>query len=204
MLLHTADHRYSSWSMRPWLLMKMAGIPFEVREHEFLDDIARQREQWRGFSPTSQVPVLQDGALCIWDSLAICLYIAERYPQAWPEDAAARAWAYAATAEMHSGFAVLRRDCPFRVTPASVVMHPDLMTDIRRINELWLQGLRNFSGDYLAGRDFGVVDAFYAPVVFRIRYYGLDDHVDSEVQRYIDRMMALPAVQEWVKNCQNQ
>lgn len=200
MLLHIGDHRSSSWSMRPWLLMKMADIPFEVQEHEFLDDLTLQREQWRIFSPTSKVPVLQDGALCIWDSLAICLYIAERYPQAWPSDVAARAWAYSATAEMHSGFAVLRHECPFRITPANVDMHAELATDLYRINALCLQGLQSFGGDYLAGRDFGVVDAFYAPVVFRIHYYGLEDYVEPDIRCYIDRMMALPAVQEWIKH----
>ena len=118
MILHIADKKQSSWSLRPWLLLRMAGVPFDEQEHAFMEDKAAQRAAWRSVSPTSKLPVLHDNGLIIWDSLAICLYLAERYPQMLPENAAARAWSYCAAAEMHAGFTELRMQCPFRITPA--------------------------------------------------------------------------------------
>ena len=111
MILHIGDKKISSWSMRAWLALKAAGAVFEEREHVFLDDWDEQRRQWGKFSPTAQVPVLIDGETCIWDSLAICLYIGGRFPEVWADDAAARAWSYSAAAEMHAGFTVLRSRC---------------------------------------------------------------------------------------------
>lgn len=199
MLLHIGDKHISSWSLRPWILLKMADIPFAEEVHAFLPDRTTQRRLWRAFSPTAQVPVLHDGELVIWDSLAICLYLGERYPQLWPDDRAARAWAYAASAEMHAGFTALRSQCGFTVHPAAPITAPDaaLAADLDRLNTLWAEGLGRFGGDYLAGGRFTVPDAFYVPVVLRLHHYGLAGHLSSAAQDYLARILALPALQAW-------
>ncbi|MDO4642064.1 MAG: glutathione S-transferase [Neisseria sp.] len=201
MRLHIANKERSSWSLRPWLMLKMAGIEFEEELHLFLDDLAQQRQQWSSFSPNSKVPVLVDGDVTVWDSLAICLYLGERYPNIWPEDKAARIWAYSAAAEMHSGFPELRTQCDFRITPVEVPLVPDanLAAEVRRINELWQQGLTRFGGDFLAGNRFSAADAFYAPVALRLLNYGLLDYLSSDVAAYVKRIAALDAVQEWCR-----
>ena len=199
MLLHIGDKHISSWSLRPWILLKMADIPFTEEVHAFLPDRAAQRRLWRAFSPTAQVPVLHDGDLLIWDSLAICLYLGERYPQIWPDERAARAWAYAASAEMHAGFTALRSQCNFTVRPAAPITVPDtvLAADLDRLNTLWTEGLTRFGGDYLAGGRFTVADAFYAPVVLRLHHYGLADRLSPAARNYLARILALPALQAW-------
>lgn len=199
MLLHIGDKHISSWSLRPWILLKMADIPFAEEVHAFLPDRTTQRRLWRAFSPTAQVPVLHDGELVIWDSLAICLYLGERYPQLWPDDRAARAWAYAASAEMHAGFTALRSQCGFTVRPAAPITAPDaaLAADLDRLNTLWTEGLGRFGGDYLAGGRFTVPDAFYVPVVLRLHHYGLAGRLDPAARDYLARILALPAVQAW-------
>lgn len=199
MRLHIASKERSSWSLRPWLMLKMAGIEFEEEIHLYLDDLAQQRQQWHAFSPTSKVPVLVDGDVTVWDSLAICLYLGERYPNIWPEDKVARAWAYSAAAEMHSGFPELRTQCDFRVTPVEMPLVPDanLAAELQRINELWQQGLTRFGGDFLTGNRFSVADAFYAPVVLRLLNYGLLDCLSEKATAYAKRIMDLGAMQEW-------
>ena len=199
MLLHIGDKHISSWSLRPWILLKMADIPFTEEVHAFLPDRAAQRRLWRAFSPTAQVPVLHDGDLLIWDSLAICLYLGERYPQIWPDERAARAWAYAASAEMHAGFTALRSQCNFTVRPAAPITVPDavLAADLDRLNTLWSEGLTRFGGDYLAGGRFTVADAFYAPVVLRLHHYALADRLSPAARNYLARILALPALQAW-------
>ena len=117
--LHIGSKHISSWSLRPWLLMKVLLIPFAETVHHFIADKAEQRRRWRAFSPNSQVPALDDGGRTVWDSLTIAEYLAERHPQVWPQDAAARAWARCAAAEMHSGFPVLRTVCNFTLEPAA-------------------------------------------------------------------------------------
>lgn len=193
--LITANRNYSSWSLRPWLLMKALGIPFEDRLVEFAtpDNYA----DFRSFSPTGQVPVLIDGERTIWDSLGITLYLTERHPGVWPADEPARAWAYAATCEMHGGFAALRSaytmNVGVRVAPHAAA--PALQRQIARLAELWAEGLARFGGPWLAGEAFSAVDAFYAPVAFRVRTYGLDVGVVG--QAWVDHVLAHPAMREW-------
>ena len=197
LLLHIDSGRDSSWSLRPWLMMKMAGIPFAVCEHDFLDDVAEQRRQWRAFSPTAKIPVLEDGAVRVWDSLAICLYLAECHPQLWPDDATARAWAYAAVADMHAGFAALRSRCPFPLQAPAVTVDAELGAEVARLDELWQQGLQAFGGSYLAGSRFTLADAFYAPVVLRLQHYGLAGGMSTASQDYMAWIHNLPTLREW-------
>lgn len=197
--LITANRNYSSWSLRPWLLMKALDIPFVDRIEPFTKPV--NYDEFRGFSPTGQVPVLIDsvngGDRTIWDSLGIALYLMERHPQVWPSDEAARAWAYSAVCEMHGGFSALRNDCTMNV---GVRVKPKPMSDalkanVARIAELWGEGLSRFGGPWLAGPNFTVADAFYAPVAFRVRTYGLDVGVMG--QTWVDHILAHPAMLEW-------
>ncbi|WP_070157150.1 glutathione S-transferase family protein [Sphingobium phenoxybenzoativorans] len=193
--LITANRNYSSWSLRPWVLMKALGIPVEDRIEPFTKPV--NYEDFRSFSPTGQVPLLIDGERSIWDSLGIALYLADRHDGVWPQDEAARAWAQCAVAEMHSGFSTLRNDCTMnvgvRVKPKA--MSAALQKDVGRLAELWAQGLDSFGGPWLAGPDFSAVDAFFAPVAFRVRTYGLE--VGAAGQAWVDRMLAHPAMQQW-------
>ena len=192
--LITANRNYSSWSLRPWLLMTALDIAFEDRIEPFTKP--QNYDAFRSFSPTGQVPVLIDGERVIWDSLGIALYLADRHDDVWPIDPAARAWAQSAACEMHSGFSALRNDCTMnvgvRVTPKP--MSAALTANVARIGELFEQGLTRFGGPWLAGKDFGAVDAFFAPVAFRVRTYGLDVGAG---QAWVDAMLAYPAMLEW-------
>ena len=196
--LITANRNYSSWSLRPWVLMTMLGIKFEDRIEPFAAD--SNYESFRAFSPTGQVPVLVDGARTIWDSLGIALYLADRHEGVWPTDPAARAWAQSAVTEMHGSFSALRNDCTMnvgvRVRPKP--MSDALNRDVGRITELWARGLDSFSGPYLAGPQFTLVDAFYAPVVFRVRTYGLD--VGHAGKEWVNHMLGLAPMLAWEKD----
>lgn len=193
--LITANRNYSSWSLRPWVLMKALGIPFTDRLEPFAQSV--NYAAFRTFSPTGQVPTLIDGERTIWDSLGITLYLADRHAGVWPQDHGARAFAQSAVPEMHSGFATLRTDCPMnvgvRVEPA--MPSPALNRDIGRLAELWGEGLGRFGGPFLAGAAFTAVDAFYAPVAFRVRTYGLN--VGPVGRQWVDHMLAHPAMREW-------
>ncbi|MEN9289508.1 MAG: hypothetical protein RL317_1131 [Pseudomonadota bacterium] len=193
--LITANRNYSSWSLRPWLLMKALGLSFEDRLEPFLKP--NNYADFRAFSPTGQVPVLQHEGRTIYDSLGITLYLADRHPAVWPEDADARAWAQCAVVEMHSGFSALRNDCTMNV---GVRVRPKPMSDalkanVARITELWAEGLSRFGGPYLAGPQFSAADAFFAPVAYRVRTYGLD--VGASGQAWVDHILAHPAMQQW-------
>jgi len=193
--LITANRNYSSWSLRPWLLMKALGIAFEDQIVQFAKP--DNYDDFRAFSPTGQVPVLIDGDRTIWDSLGITLYLAERHPSVWPADEAARAWAQCATAEMHGGFGALRNDCTMNVG-VRVATKPEsaaLKRQVARLGELWAEGLSRFGGPWLAGPEFTAVDAFYAPVAFRVRTYGLD--VGADGARWVARILDHPAMREW-------
>jgi len=194
--LYIANKNYSSWSLRPWVLMREHGIDFDERLMVFADPQSNW-EAFRRFSPNGRVPCLVDGETTVWDSLAIVEYLAERHPGIWPTDAAARAWARCAAAEMHSGFGALRdrcaMNCGIRVRLNEIPQA--LQRDIERVNELWNQGLARFGGPFLAGAAFGAVDAFYAPVVFRVQTYGLPLH--GRAPQYVQTMLTLPAMQSW-------
>ncbi|MCI4591624.1 glutathione S-transferase family protein [Sphingobium sp. BYY-5] len=193
--LITANRNYSSWSLRPWVLMKALGIAFDDRIEPFAS--ATNYAAFRSFSPTGQVPALVDGDRTVWDSLGIILYLADRHAGVWPADEAARAFAQCAAAEMHSGFSALRNDCTMNVG-VRVDLHlpsPALNRDIARLRELWEQGLERFGGPFLAGKDFTALDAFYAPVAFRVRTYGLD--VGPVARAWVDHMLAHPAMRQW-------
>lgn len=192
--LITANRNYSSWSLRPWVLMKALGIGFEDRIEPFTKP--SNWEEFRAFSPTGQVPVLLDGERTVWDSLGIVLYLAERHAGIWPQDEAARAFARSAVCEMHGGFPALRNDCTMNVgvrvepKPASAA----LRRDIARVTEILAEGLDRFAGPWLAGSGFTALDAFYAPVAFRVRTYGLEVGAG---QAWVERALAHPAMQEW-------
>ncbi len=190
-----ANRNYSSWSLRPWLLMKALDIPFEERIEPFL--LPSNYDAFRAFSPTGQVPVLIDGERTVWDTMGLALYLADRHEGLWPTDAAARAWAQCAVAEMHGGFHALRSECVTNigVRVALRAPSPALERDVARLRELWEEGLARFGGPYLAGDRLTVADAFYAPVVFRIQTYGLD--VGPVARTWVDQMLAHPAMRAW-------
>lgn len=196
--LITANRNYSSWSLRPWLLMKALGIPFADRFEPF----ARpdNYDDFRKFSPTGQVPLLIDGNRLIPDSLGIALYLAERHPGIWPQGEEARIFAQGAVCEMHGGFGHLRNDCTMnvgvRVTPKP--MSEGLKRNVARVREIFETGLARFGGPWLAGAEFSAADAFFAPVAFRIRTYGLD--VGPSIgggQAWVDHVLAHPAMLDW-------
>jgi glutathione S-transferase len=193
--LHTGNRNYSSWSLRPWLLLRELGIGFVEHRHRFAP--GSNYAAFRAFSPTGTVPALVDGAVTVWESLAIVEYLAERHQGVWPADAAARAWARCAAAEMHAGFGALRSICSMNVG-VTVRLHavsPALARDVRRIGELWNEGLARLGGPFLAGAAFSAVDAFFAPVAFRVRGYGLV--LEGATAAYPAHLLALPGMREW-------
>ena len=192
--LITANRNYSSWSLRPWVLMTALNIPFEDKIIYFE---AENYERFREFAPNGQVPCLKDNDLTIWDSLAIMEYLAERHDGCWPEDSKARMWARCAAAEMHGGFAPLRNICPMNVGVRARLhkIEEPLQRNLDRIGELFAQGLESFGGPWLAGDTFTIVDAFYAPVAFRVRSFDLD--IGPKGRKWVDRIIAHPAMQDW-------
>lgn len=192
--LITGNRNYSSWSLRPWFLMRALDIAFEDRIEPFTKP--SNYDEFRAFSPTGQVPVLLHGERTVWDSLGIALYLADRHHGVWPADEAARAFAQCAVAEMHGGFAALRNDCTMnvgvRVEPKP--MRPALARDVARVREIFEEGLACFGGPWLAGFEVTALDAFFAPVAFRIRTYGLDV---GRGQAWVDHVLAHPAIRDW-------
>lgn len=206
--LFIGNKNYSSWSMRPWVLLTQAGIPFEevtVRFDSF-DATSSFKKTLAGVTPTGKVPALQDGDLVVWDTLAIAEYVAEQFPDKylWPIDRMARARARSICAEMHSGFTGLRSHCPMNIEaslPAIGALvwrdQPAVRTDLERIATMWNALLQEHGGPMLFGA-FSVADAYFAPVCMRIKTYALS--VPPAVQAYIGRVCALPSVQAWVKD----
>lgn len=194
-ILYIANKNYSSWSLRPWVLMRALHIPFEERMKPFQP--GSNWEAFRSFSPSGTVPVLVADQSTVWDSLAIIEFLAEQYKSVWPADQAARTWARCAAAEMHSGFAALREvcsmSCGVRIKLREIT--PALQKNIDRIDELWCEGLDRFGGPFLGGEKFTAVDAFFAPVVFRLQTYGLA--LSGKAQAYAQRMLEVPAMQNW-------
>ena len=192
--LITGNRNYSSWSLRPWVLMKALGIRFEDRLEPFTRP--DNYTDFRQFSPTGQVPVLIDGERIVADSLGITLYLAERHSGVWPTDETARIFAQSAVCEMHGGFGHLRNDCTMNVGVRVSLkpMSEGLRRNVARLREIFEHGLARFGGPWLAGAEFSAVDAFYAPVAFRIRTYGLDV---GKGQAWVDHMLAHPAMRQW-------
>jgi len=192
------NKNYSSWSMRPWIALKVAGIPFEDIVIPLYEPGSKERILQ--FSPAGKVPVLLDGDVRVWESLAIIDYLAERFPQTrlWPEAAAARAHAHAIAAEMHAGFAPLRRHCPMNMRrPVKLrALPPEVAADVSRIEAIWTDCRTRFGqgGPFLFGA-FGAADAMYAPVVSRLHTYRIA--VGAVAEAYKQAVMALPAWAEW-------
>lgn len=192
--LITTNRNYSSWSLRPWLLMRALDIPFIDR----IEPLTKpdNYEEFRTFSPTGQVPVLIDGERVIPDSLGITLYLADRHAGIWPKDEEARVFAMGAVCEMHGGFGDLRNDCTMnvgvRATPKP--MSEGLTRNITRVREIFEEGLTRFGGPFLVGEHFTAADAFFAPVAYRIRTYGLDI---GSGQKWVEHILAHPAMQAW-------
>jgi len=205
MQLAIGNKNYSSWSMRPWVLMRQAGIAFEevmLRFDAFTPDSAFKATLAR-LSPAGKVPVLLDGDFAVWDTLAIAEYLAEKFPDKalWPADVRARARARSVCAEMHSGFGALRSNFPMNIEAALpdighklLAEQPDARTDLARIVAIWTELLEQHRGPMLFGA-FGIADAYFAPVVMRIVGYGLP--VPPAVAAYIARVQALPSVATW-------
>ncbi len=194
--LYIGNKNYSTWSLRSWVLMKAAGIPF--REQRLLLDRPDTTARIRAHSPSARVPCLHDGAVVVWDTMAIAEYLAERHPGLWPADAEARAWARSASAEMHSGFANLRNEFGMNLRVREPrVASPTVAAEIERIREIWSEGRRRFggSGDFLCG-PFGIVDSFYCPVAFRFQSYGVA--LTGPCAAYQEQLIALPAMRQWM------
>jgi glutathione S-transferase len=205
--LYIGNKNYSSWSMRPWILMTQAGIAFEEVMVPF-DTMAPGsafKRTVETINPAGTVPVLVDGDLAIWDTLAIAEYLAERFPEKalWPADTKARARARSVCAEMHGGFSALRSHCTMNIEAAlpeigQIVWRDQasVRANVARIEAMWTELLATHGGPMLFG-DFSIADAYFAPVCSRLRTYALP--VSDTVAAYIDRVFALPGVNAWVQ-----
>ena len=194
------NKNYSSWSLRPWLAMKQAGLTFEeIRIPLYQEGSA---EEICKYSLAGKVPVLLHGSITVWDSLAICNYLAEQFPGLswWPRKQEARAIARSISAEMHSGFMALRQHMPMNIRASLPGQGhlPEVMVDIERVKQIWVSCREQFQGDgaFLCGH-FSIADAMYAPVVFRFLTYGVS--LDQTCQAYVDSMLAIPALQDWIE-----
>jgi len=193
------NKNYSSWSMRPWLALRGSDIAFE---EVFIPLYTGQADKDRilGFARSGKVPILIDGDVTVWDSLAIIEYVAERFPQAklWPEDRAERAHARSISAEMHSGFLPFRGECSMNLhrLVGAITLSEDARANVARIQEIWTGCRARYGqrGPFLFGA-FGAADAMFAPVVHRFRTYAIA--VSLEVKTYMETMMAFPAFKEW-------
>ncbi|QBM30107.1 glutathione S-transferase family protein [Hydrogenophaga pseudoflava] len=205
--LYIGNKNYSSWSMRPWVLLTGAGIPFEEKMVRFdsFDAQSAFKSVVAAINPVGKVPVLVDDGFAVWDTLAIAEYLAERFPdkQLWPADARARARARSVCAEMHSGFNALRSHCSMNIEASlpevGRILWRDqagVRADMARLEAMWTGLLAEHGGPMLFG-DFGIADAYFAPVCSRIRTYALP--VSPTVAAYVDRVHQLPAVQAWVQ-----
>ena len=207
MHLYIAYKNYSSWSLRPWLAMQVNGIEFTETILPFYHD--QQLEQLsERYNIPAQVPVLVDNGLVIWDSMAQMEYLAEKYPhhKLWPKDTALRSLARSACAEMHSGFLALREQCPMNCRSQkslSTSQRTLIQADLDRLAALWehFAQAQSPKGDFLCG-DFGIVDAMYAPVMWRVKGYNLS--VSASFEQWSQAMQTLPAMQEWLSAAQQE
>ncbi|ATZ65525.1 glutathione S-transferase family protein [Acinetobacter bereziniae] len=207
--LFIGDKNYSTWSMRPWLVIQHFNIPFKERLIPFdhFDMDSQFKQSILKINPTGKVPALVDDGFLIWDSLAICEYLAEKFPekQLWPQEIKQRARARSMSAEMHSSFTALRSTCDMNIDADLKDIglklwqdHPALQQDVYRIAQLWSE--RPQLDGFLCGESFSIVDAFYAPVVMRFMTYGIP--VTDNSQRYIQKILTVPAVQQWIAEAQ--
>lgn len=193
--LYIGNKNYSSWSLRGWLAVKLCGAPFV---ETMVPLVGAHNPANRSFSPSARVPCLHDGHVVVWDSLAIAEYLAERHPGMWPTNPEVRAWARCVCAEMHSGFSSLRNDMTMCIRER-VDVRPwseALSCDIARVTEIWTEGRRRFGqgGPYLCST-FSVADAFYAPVAFRFRTYGVT--LEGAAAEYLQTLLDHPFLREW-------
>lgn len=191
------NKNYSTWSLRPWLLLRHFGVPFnEQRLSLFTPEAV---EVLKPLSPTGCVPVLLDADLTIWDSLAICEYVSEQFlgGRGWPADTRARAQARSLAAEMHSGFQALRNAWPMNIRlQRKLVPTPGVAACIKRIDNMWSDCLARHGGPWLFG-DFSIADAMYAPVV--LRFYSYQPELSAAASRYLQTALGHPALQEWME-----
>ena len=204
--LYIGNKNYSSWSMRPWVVLKQAGIAFEevaVRFDSF-DSGSTFRKTMEALSPVGKVPVLVDDGLVVWDTLAIAEYLAEKFPEKslWPQGIKARARARSVCAEMHSGFGALRSACPMNIEASlpetgQLIWRdkPAVRADVARIVGMWDELLQTHGGPMLFG-SFTIADAYFAPVAMRLKTYALP--VPDSITAYIDRLCAAPGVKAWI------
>jgi glutathione S-transferase len=207
MKLYIGNKNYSSWSMRPWVMLKNAGIVFEEIKLRFdsFDKGSQFRTAIEKVSPVSKVPVLVDGDLTVWDTLAIAEYVAESLPekQLWPTDKAQRARARSICAEMHSGFTHLRGACMMNIEaslPEAGAMalrdKPAVRADVQRIETIWSELLTQHGGPFLFGARFTIADAYFAPVCMRFKTYALS--AKPQINAYIETIRNAPGVKEWI------
>jgi glutathione S-transferase len=205
--LYIANKNYSSWSMRPWVMLRQAGIPFKevMVRFDALDGDSEFKKSILKVNPAGRVPALVDDGLVVWDTLAIAEYAAETFPdrQLWPQDAKARARARSVCAEMHAGFSALRSHCPMNIEanlaqPGAIVWRDQaaVRADVARIVAMWSELLEQHKGPMLFG-EFSIADAYFAPVCMRIKNYALP--VPGHITDYIRRVCALPGVKAWVE-----
>ena len=201
------NKNYSSWSMRPWVLMRQFGIEFEEVKLRFnFTPGSGFYQQLARFTPVGKVPVLVVDGFSVWDTLAIAETLADRFPDhpLWPRDPLQRARARSLAAEMHAGFGALRSHCPMNIEAALPAIGERVLAeqaavraDLARLDAMWTQQLAASGGPFLFGR-FGIVDAYYAPVVARVRTYGLP--LSADAQAYVERVWAAPGVAAWVRD----
>lgn len=206
--LYIGNKNYSSWSMRAWVLLKQAGIAFEevmVRFDSFDENAGSSfKRTLKTLTPTGKVPVLVDGDLVVWDTLAIAEYLAEQFPDKalWPRDKAARARARSICAEMHAGFTALRGNCPMNIEAAladtgALIWRdkPAVRADVERLVAMWRELLGQYGGPLLFGH-FSIADAYFAPVCMRLKSYALP--LPTDIADYVERVCKLPGVQTWI------
>ena len=210
MELYIANKNYSSWSMRPWLVLEAFQLPFQEHIIPFSEDPAGGpfKQTLKALHDNAKVPVLTDGEVLIWDSLAICEYLAEQYPEhaLWPKHVAQRAWARSICAEMHSSFTTLRSLCSMNIqadfsAQGKVLWeaHAELRDEVARIEYIWAQ--RSQPSAFLCG-EFSIADAFYAPVVMRLKSFQLP--VSANAQHYMQQVLQHPAVKQWIEAAQKE
>ena len=210
--LYIGNKNYSSWSMRPWVLLKQSEIAFEEVKVRFdsFDSGSAFRKTMDALTPVGKVPVLVDGDLLVWDTLAIAEYLAERFPEKtlWPQDAKARARARSICAEMHSGFGALRSACPMNIEAnlpdiGQLIWRdkPAVRADLARILAMWDELLQSHGGPMLFG-GFSIADAYFAPVAMRLKTYALP--VPASITAYIERLCATAGVKAWMDDARQE